>query len=265
MRRIAPVLLVILILFLGSNCIAQNQSRITNPTIELRDQKLIITYDLLESSSVDRFHVRLEVTDSVGNQLDVSALEGDVGINVTGGNSKRIYWDINADGVYIDADIYIQIYADKIPPMDYGGVVDAGADYKEFNRTVLVLQSVAFPGWGLSRVKGGPHWLKGMAGYGCIAGSIAFNRMAIATYEEYKTPESADDATNLLNKSIQQDNTSQILAYSAIGIWVADFIWTIVGTSDFKKTGSAYKKGITIGTDYDMLSHSPMLAVRYRF
>jgi len=265
MSRITPVLLVIIFLSLAIDCLGQKEPSISNPTIELRDQKLIITFNILESSESDRFHVRMEVTDSAGNQLNVQALEGDFGINVSGGENKRIYWDFNTDGIYIDADIYIQIYADRIPTPDNNEVKEVGKKTGTYSRGGVILQSIAFPGWGLSRVKGGPHWLKGVAGYGCIATSIAFNRMAIATYDDYKNSGSAEDASNLLNKSVQQDNISKAMAYSAIGIWVVDVVWTLAGTKNLKRNPSASTKGVSIGTNYDSLTKSPMLAFRYQF
>lgn len=265
MRRVVPVLFVMVFLFQASICVAQNTSKITNPSIEFKDNKLVITYNILESTNLDRFHVRLEVTDSTGNQIDVSALEGDVGISVSGGNNKTIYWDLGADGIYIDADIYIQIYADEIPAQDQKMGGDIAKESKSFNRAGIVLQSIAFPGLGLSRVKGGPHWLKGVAGYGALAGSYALNRMAMASYEDYKSSESAEEASDFLNKSMQQDQISEILAYAAIGIWITDFVWTMVGTKDLKKGQSAHRSRVNIGTNYDAISKAPLLAVSYRF
>ena len=91
-------------------------------------------------------------------------------------------------------------------------------------RTGIILQSLALPGLGLSRMTGKPHWLRGVAGYGCIAGSIILNRQAISTYDDIDDLEDYDDKNELFQKSLNRDNISEVLAYAAIGIWV-DIGW----------------------------------------
>ena len=52
-RIIIYPLLVTLILLVGTVCSAQSVSTITNPTLELRDNRIHIIYDILNSYSTD--------------------------------------------------------------------------------------------------------------------------------------------------------------------------------------------------------------------
>lgn len=300
--RLLPGVLFIL-LFLPANRI-HAQSRITNTSIELKGNKIHVSYDIENSKRSDRYNVRLEVTDSTGNLVLVNSLEGDVGENIPGGNKKEIIWNLEADNIQMNADIYIELYADAVvepepePPREElvqtepettesseeqpaeqlpepdleedseaaGGKTMEAATEREFSRAGIILQSVALPGLGLSRVKGGPHWLKGVAGYGAVVGAVLMNNMAVGTYEDYKTPGSVEEAGSLLEKSMQQDMISEICAYTAIGIWVADMVWTIAGTSDLNNMQAVSDgRPVSIGTGFDPLSGVPLLAFRYKF
>lgn len=135
---------------------------------------------------------------------------------------------------------------------------------KEFNRTGVVIQSLAIPGLGLSRITGKPHWLRGIAGYGCIAGSIILNRTAINTFNEIENLVYFDEINRAYDKSLRQDNISKMLGYTAIGIWVTDFIWTLVGTSDLIWRTST-SRGFSFESQVDPLSYIPMISVKFRF
>jgi hypothetical protein len=137
---------------------------------------------------------------------------------------------------------------------------------KNFNRVGIVIQSLALPGLGLSRTTGKPHWLRGAAGYGCLAGSIILNRTAVNTFNEVEDFVRFDEINEAYNKSSRQDNISEILAYTAVGIWVTDFIWTLVGTSDLKRSiPYTASRGLSFKGDIDPLSNVPRVSIRYRF
>ena len=137
---------------------------------------------------------------------------------------------------------------------------------KSFYRTGLILQSVALPGLGLTKVTGKPHWIKGAVAYACVAGSVVMNRMAISTFEGMTDFKSETEVSEVFNKSVQQDNISEILAYAAIGIWITDFVWTLVGTSNLdSSSSSAYNRGFSLKSDMDPISHVPQLGIVYRF
>ncbi len=136
-----------------------------------------------------------------------------------------------------------------------------------FNRTGIIFQSVAVPGLGLTRTTGKPHWIKGVAGYGSIAGSIYLNQKAIHTYnDEFLAAYEPDEAARFLKKSTRQDNFSEMLAYTAIGIWTIDFVWTIIGTSDLKKDmNKSGNQGLSVGPGIDPVFKIPVVEFVYRF
>ncbi|MFO7670821.1 MAG: hypothetical protein R6W31_14280 [Bacteroidales bacterium] len=245
-----PLWLFICFLAIGPVCNAQNSIEIPAPTIELKGNKIHITYDILNSQPSEIFNIQLEIQNEEGAPINAKAFYGDIGGNVSGGTKKSIIWDLEADNIFLNAEIFINIYAEKVilPTQSTQG----------YKRTSLILQSVAFPGLGLTKVKGKPHWIKGLAAYGCLGGAIALNRMAISSYDDFLAAETVDDANALYTKASRQDVISESLAFVAIGIWVTDLVWTIIGTSnDHQK--------ISFNGGYSAMTHSPIIEISYKF
>lgn len=294
-ERAVPPLFYICLFFAVSVCYAQPFA-VSDPKLALKDNIVHITYDILNSSRSDKFLISIIISDPDGNTVQANALSGDIGDGVSGGSGKLIKWDLAADGIVMNSTIYVKINARLIPPPDSDFPVmnepavapdrkentassDAGkeeiitnaetaskAGLKSISRGSVMLQSVALPGLGLSRITGKPHWIKGVAGYGCIAGSVLLNRKAIKSYEGIYDLTEYDDKDELLQKSLTQDNISETLAYVAIGIWVADLIWSWIGTGDLKeKPFLGDLKGLTLETNMDPLMRTPMIGVGYRF
>lgn len=273
MGKSLPSLLVILLALTGPLCYSQSSLKVSEPRLEMVGTKIQITYDILNSIPNEKYEISIDIKDEAGNIIDAKALEGDIGENVIGGINKQIIWDVEADNVMIDAYILVKVKAWAIAPPAPVIVDDivkeeppATGNTKTYNRTGIILQSGAFPGLGLSRVTGKPHWIRGVAGYGCISASIVLNRQAIITHNSIDDLDNFDDIINANEKSVQQDNISEVFAYAAIGIWVSDLIWTIVGTRDLNKpTFSADVSGFSFSSAIDPLSNAPMVSVKYRF
>lgn len=244
----------------------------------MKGNKVQISYDLLNSTKKDTYTIRIEVTDSEGKTINARSLSGDIGEEIIGGRNKIILWDIEADSIFLDDEIFVQVYAlaapapvaeelpAEEPPAEEPPMM-TGSTSREYNRTAIILQSVAFPGLGLSRINPGqPHWIRGVAGYGCIAGSIYFNSKAVSSYQAYENSDNLDEVDDLFNQAVKQDNISEALAFIAIGIWVTDLVWTIAGTSGLKNDQLAGdSKGFSIGTNVEPVSSVPLIAFRYRF
>ena len=269
-------LLIICFFLLDPLCSAQTSIIVSDPRLELKDNIIQISYDILNSKPSDNYIISIEIKDSVGNDIEARALTGDIGEDVSGGNNKLITWNLSEDKILMNSEILVSVYAEPVLPVESiveeKAVDDVSKDVtkkviaKDFNRSGIILQSLVFPGLGLSRVTGNPHWIKGAAGYGCIAGSIVLNRVAISTYDDFRTSHTPENAESLLTASTRWDNISEVLAYTAIGIWVSDFIWTFIGSSDLKKE-SLYSEtgGISIQPGYDPLTKSPVIGLSYRF
>ena len=163
-----------------------------------------------------------------------------------------IEWDLTSDKIKMNAKIFVKINVKAMPQNPQSSGIN------EYNRTAIILQSLAFPGLGLSRVRGKPHWIRGVAGYGCIAGAVIMNRTAISTYDEIAGLSDYDEKNALFEKALSQDNISEMLGYAAIGIWVTDLIWNIAGTSDLGK-------GFSVMSHSDPISGTPMIGLNYKF
>ena len=316
MEKYIPFILIIITLCNDPNCNAQTPIKVSDPRLELRDNIIHISYDILNSNPSDKFTVSVDITDADGNKINALALDGDIGEDVNGGNNKHITWDLEVDKIFMKASIFVKINAKAtLPPEpeitqieeDTGeqdtiqvedrseGAVEPeftkedlttekvtrkdidkedgteknapmGKVSQSYNRAGIVIQSFALPGLGLARVTGNPHWIRGVAGYGCIAGSVILFQQAVSNYDGIADLTDYDDQIELLNKSRKQDNISEVLAYTAIGIWVTDFIWTVVGTSDLRKKALYGEiKGLSVRSSIDPLSYVLSVSIRYSF
>ena len=271
MEKIIPLLLIICLVQIDPLCHAQTSVTVSDPRIELKGNTVHIFYDILESESSDKFIVSIDITDKEGNNIDARALEGDIGKDVTSGDNKHITWDLEVDKIYLNTQIFFEIHATLVPrpepvvvqPEKETPISDVSQSY---SRADIILQSIALPGMGMSRLTGKPHWIRSVAGYGCIAGSIILYQQARNSYNSVEDYPSFEDKRDLYETSIRQDNFSEVLAYAAIGIWVTDIIWTVIGTSDLNKKSLAGKgKGISFWSSLDPISYSPTVGIRLRF
>lgn len=247
-------------------CVAQTKSQISDPVVELKGNLIYISFDIPGSTSSERYDVRIEITDSNGNLVNARALEGDIGENILGGGEKTIVWKFGEDRADLSDEISFQLYATK--ESDKEEIQDMeDIPSMSYNKVGLIAKSLALPGLGLTRMTNGkPHWIKGITGYGCIAGSIIFNRKAINTFDHYLSPSSDEFAMDLYDASKRQDNISEILAYSAVGIWVTDIMWTLISASRLDKTNyNGNTGGFSVGTGFASTSGAPLLCFRYLF
>lgn len=265
MRKTFIFIFTLLFLFLTNLfCFAQTTVRLSKPRLELKDNNINIYYDILNSRQTDKFKTCVEITDSTGKRVNARSLIGDIGENVSGGSNKKITWDLAADSIYLDAGIYVQVNAEILTSTKTAEIIKP---VKTINRGGAIFQSLLFPGWGLSRInKGNPHWLKGLTGYGCIAASVIYNQKAISSYNDYLNTNDLQETETFYENSVKEDNLSEVFAYTAIGIWVTDFIWTIAGSSKLNNDPKYNQaKGFSIQTVYEPRVHAPMVALRYNF
>ncbi len=260
MRKLHPVLLAWLLVAIIPDGLSQFQTHPLKAEIELQGNSVRITYDISDSIQGDLYNVWIGITDANGNTLIARTFTGDVGDKVTPGTGKEVFWNHEEDGVNLDVGIYIQVFAEPVKQP----AVSARAG-KEVKPTGMVLQSIVFPGLGLSRVTGQPHWLKGVAGYACIGSAIAFNRMARSTYDDYLVEREITISDELFEKAVQQDQISELCTYAAIGIWVTDIIWNLVAASKMNQPLQGEGKSLLITPYYDPEMQASMLALRFRF
>jgi hypothetical protein len=133
-----------------------------------------------------------------------------------------------------------------------------------------LLLSTACPGWGLTRLSGGkPYWLIGVSGFACIGSSIYLNKVSYSNYEKYL--ESSDinktgEMDAYYNTGKKQYTASNVLAWSAITIWVADLGVTWFLTSKVRRSAANSKSGsFSVGSSYDYYADTPLISIFYTF
>jgi hypothetical protein len=271
-------LLILYILSFSGFLFCQNNATITNPGLRLLNHKLIIEYDILNSSTHDLFKIWFTATDSAGQNLNAVSLTGDIGNNITGGTGKTITWDIEKDGYYKNSDVFVEIKGEKIKPPEE--VVPEKKDAspekterikpaKEYKTIGLLSRSVLMPGMGQSLMANRkPYYLIGIIGYGCIGTSIYLNYKANDNYAQYSEiyTTDLDRALDLYDKADIQYKTSNILGYSAVAIWIADLVWTAIAVHNYQSQKKySLLDNIKLDLVYDDLFLLPGVALNLKF
>ncbi len=225
MRELKFVHITFLLLF--SFCaFGQDYIKIDKPNLIINNGQLFIKYDL-DNTEYD-YNIHVEIINSSGIKIKANALSGDLGPDIKPGNSKTIIWNLNQDQIFLDDDISVRIVANISP--------------KKYNKGILLMQSAVWPSWGQTKLTNGkPFWLIGFAGVACIAGSYLYNQESLKSYDKYVAAISFDDSEKYYDQAVSQDNTSQLLAYSAIGIWAVNLIWVAVMPNDVKMNNYSQK------------------------
>jgi len=253
MLKLLPFILFIFLNLQGTNILAQ-KIKVTTKSIEDIDNKLVIKYDLVKSKANQHFKVSLEITSTKGLSISINALSGDIGDSIPGGINKQIVWDYNADGIVLNEDISIVVIANLLE-----------TDVSMIK--ALALSSI-WPGLGMSKMeKNGPYWLMGIVGYGSLGASVFLNKKANENYESYKENTLDELNDGFLSKSQSQIKLSKTLAYSAIGIWGINLVWTAIKAKRYnQKTISMLKKQqLFFYTGYDPHTKTKGFTLKYRF
>jgi len=249
--------------------------------LELRDNQVIISFEILNSSSKDLYRVWIEVVDDNDRVLSARSLRGDIGENIRGGGVKQIAWDYEQDVISVDAGIYVQVFGELMNATTREPQTqekeEAEKNYSEsgpapsksgssVSKSGALFRSVVIPGWGLSAMNPGkPHWLKGIVGYSAIGAAVTFNRMAHSSYALYLESSDQNEITGLYDQAVSQQKISNISAYVAAGIWITDIVWTLVSNPGPGRYTHMNQKGFRLGTGFEPSSQAPMVALRYTF
>ena len=212
-------LFVLLFILSSILCEGQTLIEINPPNLIYENENLFINFDLSDKNYF--YEIDIEITNSDGSKIHAIAFSGDIGSNIKPGKNKSIIWDLEKDNIVLDEAISVRIVARLLP--------------KSFNKSNLIIKSTVWPGWGQTNLTNGkPYWIIGFAGTACIAGSYIYNQKSLNSYDKYKDAISVSDSDKYYNQATEHDNTSKILAYSAIGIWAANIIWVSLMPNDRK-------------------------------
>ncbi|MEN8121616.1 MAG: hypothetical protein ABFS35_14785 [Bacteroidota bacterium] len=240
-------------------CKAQDV-KIEITSLEVVNNKLVISFDFVEDNKGNRYDVWVEITSLSGKRINARTLKGDLGDKLDGGKGKQIIWDYIADDVVLNEEINVEVKA-----------LISSSEISTSTGTNLgkaVLMSAVFPGWGISKVDPGkPYWILGATTYLLAGSSLLLNRSADSNYSNYITDLNQESSDNSLEKSKSQDQLSKVTAYSAIGIWAINIIWTAVKASKTKTEsfGSLNNQRLYLFSNIDKHLGTKGFTVQYRF
>ena len=266
------IIQVLLFLINPSLLLSQSVVTIPNPRLELDENKIIISYDILNSEPTDLFLIWIEVTDADGNNIKAVTLSGDLGEEIKGGVNKKITWDLEQDKIVLDEEIFIEVKAEKkTPPVVEQKTIPVettpATEVKTLSKGNMFFSSLVLPGLGQSRIhRGKPYWLLGLASYGCLGGSFYLNKVGASTYNDYKSSVDINEGNELFDKAVKQDKISEYLVYTAAGIWTINLIWILASPGDIYDSSTQLKqKNFNIEPSYDPYLKSTGLTLTYRF
>ena len=237
---------------------AQTAPVISKPELSFRNDSLIISYHFINCKENQQFRVWLDVTTVEGKKIIPKTLSGDIGDGVLCGPTKKIYWNMGADSVFMDDVIYVKVLAETTIMTE---VPRKGGNGKYFFASLL------FPGSGLNLKKGNnkPYWLMGVAGYAGVATTLYFNQMSKTAYKNYD--QETDPVKRKDYYQTYQDNKKymKISAISTGTVWLINLIWTVAAPNSEPAKVSLGKKNIQIGTTVMPDTSTPGLTLKYSF
>jgi len=221
---------------------AQSKAQVKNVDFELVNNEIIITYDIVKHRSNEMFKIWVKVYTALENELKAKSLTGAVGENIVGGDHKKIVWNPKKDGVYLDNDIYIQVFASSLNEAK----TTASSDVNMGKWLVL---SALYPGAGNAKVRSNKVWLAvGALGYGSMVGAVLLNSQARSSYDSYLLSKDVNARSDLFNDADSQKQLSTILFVGGAAIWAADLIvFSISSRKSVDSTTSRKDKSVYLG------------------
>lgn len=281
-----PILLWFLVILAGFPLQASTQSnpQITSPELSIQNKQLVISYGIENSSAKEIYKVWIEIRDDHDHKINALSLSGDIGDAICGGLSKQIIWDYSRDLPDANKKVFLEVCAEVIPPVieeelpvevpirnnetaeemlagtpTSGELTGSGMRY---TKGKALYRSALYPGLGFTGMdKSKLHLLKGFTSYGCLVSSLILNRTAINSYESYKVTSTIEERAQLLASAKRQDNISEILAWSAAGIWAIELAWIFL--KPLKGTGKVSAMHVAPGVD--PISMLPVFSLAVRF
>ena len=239
---------------------AEGQTDIKKPDLRVDGSKLIIEYEILNDNPNDRFEIGVIVTDEDGNRIDANSLKGDIGTGIKGG-LKKITWEYWKDDIRYETTITVNIEYEKQAGKPVEQPSKPVSSTKTYSRSGLILQSIALPGLGMTKLKGKPFWIYGVAGYG-LGGYALFNYFynIHSVWKDYENGDASyEDYENAYDDYIYYTLGA---AGGAAVIWLTDIVLVTISSKNVNK--SAYRN-FQIAPGYDYRTQSPLLTMTYKF
>ena len=262
-----------LLSYLCGSAFAQNtKAQIKNVAFELINDNLVVSYDIVKYKPAEKFKVRLNVYTALENKIEARSLSGDINDNVSGGERKKIVWDMRKDSIFLDNDIYVEVIASPQPEVKTKGIETPAVPGKPVEPAVVpvppvttkaktgksvkmgkaLLFSTIYPGWGDHYVKpNNAFWIIGAGAYGLAAWSVVSNRSASSSYSDYLVSTQTDSRNDLYSDAVKKKRVSTFAISAAAAIWIADLAWVLVKSKKNSKEHAAIiKNGVSLGFGY---------------
>lgn len=261
-KSLLHFLLFICFGLLSLNGFSQSKARIENIDFNLVGNNIVITYDIINHDPGEKFDIDIEIFTESGKKLDAKSLSGDVGKDIAGGRGKRVIWNFQNDNADLTEGIYVEVNATSLLAPE----VEKKPARREKSLGGAFVKSVVFPGWGNSSISGGPYWLMGFAGYGCMAGSVMMNQQASQSYDDYLKASDAGKRDNLFSDAESKDQLSKLLFGVGAVVWVTDLtILLIKGNNPRTYSYNSNRTNPLVGYTIDPISKNPMISFRITF
>lgn len=197
---------------------------IHNLQCDFEGNKLLISYDLKDSITTNKYYVELKIFDIDGNEIIAKSVLGDLNKSLAPGVQKRIIWDIKSDYPKFNKEIRVELNATTVVYM--------------YNPSQQFALETLYPG--ISSYKLNPnrkgYLLIGAAAYGAIASSIFFEYRAQESYKNYKLAFTKAERENLYNKANVHRKTSNQLLLAGAGIWALNYVRWVIAQKKSNKT-----------------------------
>jgi hypothetical protein len=137
------------------------------------------------------------------------SFSGDI-FGVSRGKDKKILWNYKQDGFQINKDkLHFKITVTLLP---------------EKNIAKGLLYSTIFPGSGFRQIGSKNQYMLGVAGYGLLGSTVAFNIMSTTSMKNYRNSLETDQSDSYLKSA----NTNKTIALACLGAGVAVWTWNYI-------------------------------------
>jgi hypothetical protein len=112
-NRISLILVIIMgfYFFCPHNTLSQSAAKVENINFYAEGTKLIVTYDIVKAKPAETFDVWIKIVTASGKEISPITITGNIGSGNTGGEGKKITWDVEADRVTLDEEFSVEVFA----------------------------------------------------------------------------------------------------------------------------------------------------------
>lgn len=205
----------------------ESKARIENisfEAVEWEGTKVVVYYDLVNTSPIERFEIELAFVDDEDFYYYPKSVTEDIGPGIKGGKKKRIVWD-----VFQDVDEIGRIKA----------IVNIASITEIPGGPAYALLSVPVPGLGdmfVTNTKNAvikPYY-KTILAYGLVGYGVYQKYQSNKHYDDYMASITPGEFDDLYNKANSANRQFYVFTSLGAAVWLSDVIW--VAAKGFSNT-----------------------------